>query len=371
MAAPAAAGSAALVIDGYRKAAGHSPAFYVVKAALANTARRAFEGPITGLISSIKSNRLGMDPATLFPPRNTADVGVTGEGAGRIDVPDAILASTVGVVAYTPGARGADGNITTNAFQPSWSLNDLGPGQTASQTFVLRGGDVMAPATTPVTFAVEPGHEANGVHSAPASWFTLPDAASATKGTETPFTTSLAIPQGTAPGQYTATIIATTQLAGGVTEHLRIPVQLFIRVSSHGTIEAPIWASDITDYSIVGFENPLGQIYTDWTSIPVRVPEGVSTMTMKVWDPAGASTMDLFVFDNTGNEISSTVTNDPLHAIPTGNALTPTSADSPGVVTLAVGTDVKVGDILWLTVSDTKPATPSKFETYHLALSTS
>ncbi|MEY2591019.1 MAG: hypothetical protein QOJ67_3003 [Acidimicrobiaceae bacterium] len=371
MAAPAAAGSAALVIDGYRKAAGHSPAFYVVKAALANTAHAgAFEGPITGLISSIKSNRLGMDPATLFPPRNAADVGVTGEGAGRINVPDAVLASTVGVVAYTPGARDANGNITKNAFQPSWSIDDLGPGQTAAQTFVLRGGD-LAPSSVPVTFAVEPGHEANGVHSATASWFTLPSSATAAKGSETPITAGLQVPAGTLPGQYTATIVATATLADGVIQHVRIPVQLFVRVSSHGTVEGPIWASDTTDYSVVGYEHPLGQIYTDWTSIPVRVPAGVTTMNVKVWDPAGASTMDVFVFDNAGTEVNSTVTNDPQHAIPGGVALTPTAANTPGVVTLAVGTNVQVGDILWLVVSDTKPAKPLTFETYHLELSTS
>ena len=178
------------------------------------------------------------------------------------------------------------------------------------------------------------------------------------------------MPPGTAPGQYTATIVATTTLAGGVTQHLRIPVQLFVRISTHGTVEGPIWASDTTDYSVVGYEHPLGQIYTDWTSIPVRVKEHVTTMTVKVWDPAGASTMDVFVFDNAGNEVNSTVTNDVLHTIPGGAALTPTAADTPGVVTLAVGTNVQVGDILWLVVSDTKPAKPLTFETYHLELST-
>src|SRR4051812_24366570 len=371
MAAPAAAGSAALVIDGFRKATGDSPAYYVVKAALANTAKGgAFEGPITGLISSIKSNRLGMDPADLFPPRNAADVGVTGEGAGRVDVPDAVLASTVGVVAYTPGARDSEGNITKHAFQPSWSLDDLGPGQSASQAFVLRGGDKLA-KKSPVTFSVEPGHEAQGIHSADASWFKLPKSVTASAGAETPFTTGLTVPAGTAPGHYTATIIGTAKLAGGVTETIRIPVQLFVRISAKtGVLEAPIWASDMTDYSVVGFENPEGQIYTDWTMQPVRVPEGAKTMTIKVWDVAEASTMDVFVFDNDGIEVRSTVTDDVLHAVPAGAALIPTTKDSPGVVTLDVGTDVEVGDILWMVVSDTKPANPVTFETYHLALST-
>ena len=79
---------ARLVIDGYRRAVGAAPKYYVVKAAMANTAHgTAFEGPITGLTSSIKSNRLGMDPNELFPPRNTGSspaVGITGTGAGRV-----------------------------------------------------------------------------------------------------------------------------------------------------------------------------------------------------------------------------------------------------------------------------------------------
>ncbi|MEY2431123.1 MAG: hypothetical protein QOC92_848, partial [Acidimicrobiaceae bacterium] len=87
MAAPSAAGAAALVIDGYHQATNQTAPYYVVKAAMTNTANgNAFEGPVTGLISSIKSNRLGMDPKTLFPPRNDANVGVTGQGAGRVHV---------------------------------------------------------------------------------------------------------------------------------------------------------------------------------------------------------------------------------------------------------------------------------------------
>ena len=381
MAAPAGAGAAALVIDGYHKVTGGTPQYYVVKAAMANTSHgSAFEGPITGLISSIKSNRLGMDPATLFPPRNDGNVGVTGEGAGRIFVPDAILASTAGVLVYTPVQRNADGALTTDALQPSWALDDLAPGQSAAQNFILRGGPNLATKTAKVTFTVESPAEVQGVHSAPAKWFTLPSSATAKKGSDASvFQASLKVPSTAAPGQYTATIVARASIGKGVTQTVRIPVQFFVPMKVGAEVNGPIWASDVTDYSFVGFENPLGQIYSDWEMVPLRVPAtGVSNLTFKVWDAAGASTMDVFVFDATGNEVDSTV-DEPSHAVPGGAALTPTSADAPGTVSIGVVkkgdalafAQVHAGDVLWLVLSDTKPANPTKFETYHLSVTPS
>lgn len=377
MAAPAGAGAAALVIDGYHKTTGGTPQYYVVKAALANTAHGStFEGPVTGLISSIKSNRLGMDPATLFPPRNDGEVGVTGAGSGLANVPDAILASTAGVLIYTPIVRNADGALTTDALQPNWSLDDVAPGESASHDFVLRGGPNMASSSAKVTFAIEsPASEAQGIQSAPASWFKFPSSATAKKGSDaSSFQASLKVPSNAAPGHYTAMIVATAKLSKNVTQNVRIPVQFFVPTTVGTELTGPIWASDTTDYSIVGAENPEGQIYTDWSMVPMRVPAtGVSSLVFNVWDAAGQSTMDVFVFDGTGNEVDSTV-DEPLHAVPAGAALLPTSADAPGTVTIGVvpqGTalafgQVHAGDVVWLVLSDTKPAHPTKFETYHL-----
>jgi hypothetical protein len=165
-----------------------------------------------------------------------------------------------------------------------------------------------------------------------------------------------------------------------VKEKVRIPVQLFVPMPTNTELTAPIWASDTTDYSIVGFENPLGQIYTDWTLTPVRVPKtGATTLNLSVWDQANASTMDVFVFNGAGDEIQSTVTNDPLHAVPAGAALMPTTADAPAVASLTVVDpsatpaygEVHPGDVVWVVVSDTKPANPVQFETYHLKLTQS
>ncbi|HEY2815232.1 MAG TPA: S8 family serine peptidase [Acidimicrobiales bacterium] len=374
MASPAAAGAAALVIDGYRQSTGSSPTYYVVKAALANTAHgTAFEGPVTGLLSSIKSNRLGMDPASLFPPRNQGDVGVSGEGAGRVYVPDAVLASTAGVLAYTPAQRDTNGALTTDALQPSWALDDLAPGQTARQAFLFRGGPEMALATTKLSLSVESAPEVNGVHAAPASWFTLPSNPTITRGAEKSANLTLKIPAGAAPGQYSATVVGTATIGKGVTQHVRIPVQFFVPMPVGTELTSPIWASDTTDYSIVGFENPEGGIFTDWSMVPVRIPSNTSVVNVNVWDDAGTSTMDAFVFGGDGNEINSTVTNDVLHAVPAGAALQPTSQSSPGTITLTVGPagtgDVQSGQVVWIVVSDTKPTKPATFETYHLRVS--
>ena len=379
MAAPSASGAAALVIDGYRKATGNSPAYYVLKASMANTAdANTFEGPITGLISSIKANDLGMDPESLFPSRNDGDVGVTGVGAGRVNVPTAVLASTAGVVAYTPRVKNADGLLTTNAWQPSWSLQDVAPGESRLQHFILRGGPNL-PKKAKVTFSVQSGPEATGIQAAPASWFSLPKSATALPNSpDGGFDVTLNVPGGNiAPGQYTANIIATADLGGGVLEHLRIPVSFFVPMTTGSTISGPIWASDTTDYSIVGFENPEGGVFTDWWMVPMRVPtsaEGTS-LTFNVWDQADTSTMDVFVFDNSGLEVDSTV-DEPLHAIPGGVALQPTSKDAPGTVTIKVVKpgaqlgfgEVHAGDVVWLVLSDTKPTNLADFETFNLSV---
>jgi hypothetical protein len=321
-----------------------------------------------------------MDPKTLFPPRNDANVGITGQGAGRVHVPNALLASTAGVVAYTPVSHNADSTLKTNAYQPSWAVNDIGAGEVAAQTFVLRGGPKMVNNSAHVALSVLSGPEALGVHAAPQDWFTFSGGANALRGSDAgSFTASVSVPAGAAPGQYAATIRAVADLGGGVTQQIRLPVQFFVPTPVGHDVTGPIWASDVTDYSIAGYENPVGQIYSDWSMVPVRVPSsGAKTLTFNVWDEAGASTMDVFVFDAAGSEVSSTVGTD-AHMVPGGVALTPTSKDAPGTTSVAVVAkdatltfgQVHAGDVVWLVLSDTKPAHPTTFEMYHLSVKAS
>jgi hypothetical protein len=371
MAAPSNAGAAALVIDGYHRATGADPAYYVVKAALTNTAHSgAFEGPVTGLLSSIRATRLGEDPATAFPIRNQEWVGVTGEGAGRIDVPSAYLASTFGVVAYTPADR-VDGALTTHALQPSWSLDDLAPGESAAQTFVVRGGPKL-PGNRSVSWAFEPDPAVEGVGSIPASWVSVPPLTVARPGAETTTQAQLLVPADAAPGIYAGTIVGAVTIGNSVVEHIRLPVQVFVTLPATSSIEAPIFATGPTDYSAVGLESPLGGIATDWVMYPVRLPADTSQVRLAVHDPAGKAHMDVFAFDGTGNEIDSSVSPYLEQAVPQDLLLAPTGPDNPNEVVLLDGSDfteVTTPTTIWVVVSDTVPSGPG-FETFHLDVTT-
>jgi hypothetical protein len=372
MSAPAAAGASALVWDGYEALTGQDPAYYRVKAALANTAgTHAFEGPVVGLISGIRAKTLGEDPADLFPLRNEDWVGVSGEGSGRINAPAAYLAITKGVLAYTPQIGELD---DIHELQPHWSIGDVGQGQSLAQTFLLHGGPAMQSRTS-VRFGVDTGKEPVGVKPAPKSWFKLPNSVSVTRNADKPFQLKLNVPANAAPGMYGATVTGTAKLTNKVTQNVRIPVQFFVELAERDpaegadtSIEGPIWASEPTDYSIVGFEDPLGDIFTDWVSYPIRIPAGTERVDLSVHDVAGTDHMDVFVFDQNGQEIDSTVTPFLDHAVPGGALYTPTTASDPNTVSLLDGDDlidVVLPATVWVEISDSQPQ-GAGFSTYHL-----
>jgi subtilisin family serine protease len=371
MSAPAAAGAAALVIDGYRRVTGGaSPDYYRLKAALVNTATtRAFEGTITGLTSSVRVKLTGEDPNALKPVRNAQWVGVSGEGSGRIHAPSALLALTKGVIAYTradtPGFRD---------LQPTWSMDAVSPGQTASQGFLLWGSAGLPNGAPRATFSVESGSEPTGVRAAPASWFAVPTkGVKVARSQETPVTFRLNVPAGAAPGMYGATIVGKVKL-GDATQNLRIPVQFFVDILDpsadddvQASVEDSIWASDATDYTAVGFYGE--DIYTDWVTYPVRIPAGTERVDFSVYDTAGADHMDVFVFDGNGQEVDSTVTPYLDHAVPGGALYTPTSSASPNAVSILDGQDANdlvLPATVWVVVSNSGPSAPNTFRTFHL-----
>ncbi|HEX2049594.1 MAG TPA: S8 family serine peptidase [Actinomycetota bacterium] len=371
MSAPAAAGATALVIQGYRKDVGQMPAYFRTKAALVNTAGTdAYEGSVAGLIGTIEAKATDRPPSDLYPIRNDDWVGVTGEGPGRIDVPAAHLALTKGVIAYTPQTGALD---DIHELQPSWSIDDLGPGHVVSRTFVLRGGPLLQ-GTGRTTFEVASNREARGVMPAPASWFSLPAEVTTAARTDTPFRVGLNVPTTAAPGHYAATIVGRAALDNGVTQIVRIPVQFFVRLveprpaEGAGTsIEGPIWASAATDYTYAGLQAE--DIYTDWTMIPLRVTEGTERVDLSVYDVDGTDHMDVFAFDQNGEEIDSTVSFFIDHAAPAGALYAPTTKDDPATVSLFDGDDLKdvtLPRTIWLAVSDSGPAEPRTFATYHL-----
>ncbi|MFY9588835.1 MAG: S8 family serine peptidase, partial [Actinomycetota bacterium] len=377
MSAPSAAGVAALVASGYRKGFGAVPAYYRLKAALANTAgTKAYEGSVIGLIfGTLIKNGIGT-PEEQYPTRNAGSVGVTGTGAGRVNAPAALLALTRGVTAYTP-QRGPLDNI--HELQPSWAMNDLPPGGSSSTTFLFHGAPKMQPKAT-ITFTMVTDPEPAGMTAAPASWFSLPKSVMALRGKDVPATFGLRVPSNAKPGAYEATMLGTVQL-GKVRQQIRIPIQFFVRMlepnlRGSSSIEAPIWAYEDTDYSIVGFEDPTGDIHTDWTMIPLYLPKGTQRVDLSVYDLAGKDQMDVFVFNSRGIEIDSTVSGYTQHMVPAGLLYTPTDkenpakmsllADSPDGVDTSDWEDVTLPAVVWLAVSDTSPANPGKMSRFHM-----
>jgi hypothetical protein len=194
-----------------------------------------------------------------------------------------------------------------------------------------------------------------------------------TKGTETPVAFRLTVPAGTAPGLYTATIVGKVKI-GDATQNIRIPVQFSVDIrdtnpadDAVASVEGPIWASDKTDYTAVGFYGM--DIYTDWVTYPVRIPAGTSRVDFSVYDPAGADHEDVFVFDNNGQEVDSTVSSNLDHAVPAGALYTPTSKSAPSAVSILDGsdrTDLVLPTTVWVAVSNSGPSVVNVFRTFHL-----
>jgi hypothetical protein len=332
---------------------------------------------VAGLLGGILVRLGAAELEQRYPTRNPGFVGATGTGAGRIETASALLAITRGVVAYTPQTGKLD---DIHELQPSWAMDDIAPGGSAQTTFMLRGAPKM-PSTARITWKAESGAEPPGIHAAPASWFTVPSSTTAARGRDVGATFGLRVPAGAAPGIYEAAIVGTADLGGGVRQRIRIPVQFFVRLVEPNpekggvSLEGPIWASDVTDYSIVGFEDPLGAINTDWTMIPLRVTEGTKRVDFRLYDPAGKDKLDLFVFNNEGVEMDSTVTCYTDHVTPAGALFFPTDKESPATLSmdpakpdgcLFGAEEVTLPTTIWLAISDSGPAKPGEFATYHL-----
>jgi len=170
---------------------------------------------------------------------------------------------------------------------------------------------------------------------------------------------------------YETTIVARSTISRTVTQVSRIPVQFFVTMA-FGALEGPIWAYDTTDYSVIGFENPLGDIYTDWAEYPLRIPAGTTgPITLSVYDVQGLDHMDVFVFDDHGLEIDSTVSSDLLDAVPGGAGYSPTTAESPHTVTILDDADLETLSLpatVWVNISDSGPDQVG-FSTFHLDVS--
>lgn len=346
MAAPTAAGSAALVLEAYRDTHGadpsgasgvaglSAPTHALLRAALMNTASSGLEESrwilttdartrvvcpreildlinptycaIADIIGEAVANSLGS--LTVYEVRNGAAdpaVGPLAEGAGKLDISRAIAALRGGVVIYSAASgSGASAGTGPRDLQGSWQVGAIGAGASNSQGFVVHAAPGIA-ATT-VSFTFEPGAPSDGSRAIPASWpMSLPGTTTVAGGGDALVTFGLSIPPDASAGVYTGAVVART--SAGAT--LRIPI--FVAVSLHDldaaagnapgpqaviAAERDVFAKDDTLWpSAAGAA--LGAT-ADWRVYPVDLSAGLGEARFAVVDTAaGDETYDIYVYD--------------------------------------------------------------------------
>jgi subtilisin family serine protease len=352
MAAPAASGSAALLLEAYRNAYGKlpsgasgtnalakAPTYALVRAALMNTAGAdLLEARLTSKSDLAFIPRCSLPPdqvpfvcdfvdvfsaagyATVYEVRNGPSdpyVGPLGEGAGKVRINPAVQALRDGVVIYSAGSgSGADAGTGPKDFQGTWQIGAVTAATTQTQKFVVHG----APASgkVKVTFGFSGGHPSDGSRAIPTSgagaWsVTLPSPTNVSSGSDAIVTFKLTVPASAAPGLYTGVVVATT--SQGVT--LRVPV--FAAVAMHdpntaaGNAPGPQAAAALDDVfakSDTLWPSVVGSAGTgagsDWNIYPVELASGLTEARFRVWAAADNETYDIYVYDAALNLISST-----------------------------------------------------------------
>lgn len=318
MAAPATAGSAALVLAAYRARHGGNPTgttgvtglsapkYALLRAALMNTAG--------GDLYEARSLVTTDFAALKVEPRNgPADpyVGPLAEGAGKIDVGRAIAALRDGLVVYSAATAGADAGTGNRELQGSWQIGAIPAGTARAQRFVLH----KAPGTANLsaTFGYGPGHPSDGSLPLLAAWVTPPAATSVTAG-DAIVTASVSIPAAAPAGMYTGVLRVTASNG----QALRVPV--FASVALHdpdvaaGNAPGPqariasardVFSRGDTIWpSIVGAANGSA---ADWLVYPVELGAGLSEARFTVYDAdAGDETYDLYLYDDRFDLVATT-----------------------------------------------------------------
>jgi subtilisin family serine protease len=355
MAAPAAAGSAALVLDAYRQRYGvgptgasgitglNAPAYALLRAALMNSAggdlhesrwilttdtTTSFDcpdpDPLFGLcaIAELFAD-LAAGSLTLYQVRNGAAdpyVGPLAEGAGKLQVGRAIAALRDGLVVYSAASgSGASAGTGHRDLQGSWQIGAVSAGSTVVQQFVLQAAPDAEALN--VSFGFDPGHPSDGSRaiptgSAPGAWgLSLPDSTAVSAGGSTTVSFSITIPASTPAGTYTGVV----QVATSAGQAIRVPV--FASVALHdpdvaeGNAPGPqarftsaldVFAKDDTTWPSAAGAAPTGS-NADWLVFPVELAADLSEARFSVHDAAaGNETYDLYLYDSRLDLISST-----------------------------------------------------------------
>jgi hypothetical protein len=352
MASPAAAGSAALVLQAYRAYYGRSPqgasgvtglparAYALVRAALMNTAKAdlyesrwlltvgggtGFSCPpdldaaMFGLCSvGVSFADTFAGTLVLYDVRNRGGdpfVGPLAEGAGKIDPASAATALVGGVVAYsTASGVGAGAGTGPRDLQGTWQIGAIKAGADTAQRFVLHAAPAAGPLTATFTFV--PGNPSDGSRAITAgsgAWkIDLPGKVTIPRGGDTLVNFKARAPSTAVPGSYTGAVLA--RVSNGQTVH--IPV--YASVAMHdgrrgpgmsGTQFAVMSANDVfakadTLWPYVG-ASPTGT-GADWLVYPVELASGLASAVFSVYDRSGDATYDLYVYDANLNLVAST-----------------------------------------------------------------
>jgi uncharacterized repeat protein (TIGR01451 family) len=340
MATPATAGSAALVLQGYRTRHGSSPsgssglsglgapAYALVRAALMNTAAGG-QYEARWILSTDLATALACPPQpdpllvefcsivsqigttlgnlVLYEVRNGAGdpfVGSLGEGAGKLHAGHALAALRDGVVAYsTASGSGVDAGTGPRDLQGTWQIGAIRAGVTRTQGFVLHA----APGVTAnARFEYTAGRPSDGTTALPASWIKLPGGSTAVRsGRDAIVKLRVSVPSSAPAGLYTGTVLV--RLSNG--QVLGVPV--FASVALHdlspalGNVPGPqariASARDVYGKADTSWPSAAGTAGTgagsDWRVHPVELGSGLTEARFSVYDAAaGDETYDLYVY---------------------------------------------------------------------------
>lgn len=349
MAAPATAGSAALLLEAYRDRHGadpsatsgvaglSAPTYALLRAALMNSAGGdLFESrwilttdagtrfdcpdpdPLFGLCAIVELFAdLAAGSLTLYEARNRGDdpyVGPLAEGAGKLNVARAVAALRDGVVIYSAASGGSAPGTGHHDLQGSWQVGPVSAGASSTQSFVVHAAPETAETT--ISFRFDAGHPSDG--SLPidaAAWsVALPAATTVGPGADTLVTFSLTVPPDAAPGAHTGTVIAATS-AG---QSIRIPVLAAVAlhdpdpapVSAPGPQASVVSARDVYAKGDTLWPSVLGAAAgsaADWLVYPVEFGANLTEARVSVRDAAaGDETYDLYLYDQRLDLVAST-----------------------------------------------------------------
>jgi uncharacterized repeat protein (TIGR01451 family) len=381
MATPATVGSAALVLEAYRRAYGSSPSggsgiaglsapsYALLRAALMNTAGADLDearwilttdsstptppcppeidpfSVFCSFIDIFTSSFAGS--LTLYEVRNGAAdpyVGPLAEGAGKLQIGRAIAALRDGVVVYSAASgSGADAGTGHRDFQGTWQIGAIPAGTTQTQRFILHAAPTAGPVNAAFSFSA--GHPSDTSSALPSSWVTLPGSTSVPHAGDALVSFKVTVPPSAPAGTYTGEVLIA--LSNG--QVLHVPV--FASVALHdpdpaaGNAPGPqariasahdVFAKDNTTWpSAAG--TPGTGANADWLVYPVDLASGLDSARFSVYDAdVGDETYDLYLYDSKFDLITSThpFASAGVTDVNANNARGPSTKEAPQVLLL-------------------------------------